>query len=174
MEGVEAHATLVDLAQMSALAERLHFYGNGASATMASHMATDWMRRGKMPALTYSDSAWLTATGNDAGFDRVFADTLVLTRPTDLVCCISSSGRSPNILRCAVEARARGLTVVTLTGMAPDNPLRELGTANIYVPSQKYGIIESVHAAFLHAWLDCYCEIFLDKPSPPGESFSTS
>jgi D-sedoheptulose 7-phosphate isomerase len=174
MRGLVPTASLRALAVLAAHIRRLHFYGNGASATMASHMATDWTRRGQLNAWAYTDPAWLTATGNDAGYERVFADTLRLTAPKDLVCCISSSGKSPNILTLAKEAKAANRTVITLSGLSPDNPLRALGHVNVYVPSQRYGIVETVHAAYLHAWLDTYCEIFLDKPAPSDQSFSTS
>lgn len=142
-----------------ALAPRgvLHFFGNGASATIASHMATDWSRNAKWPARAYNDIAWLTATANDAGVDRMFADAVqhcVASR--DTVVLISASGRSPNIIAAAKEAQLIGCFLVTLSGMSHDNPLRSLGDVNIHVPSPSYGIVETVHAALLHAWLDAY------------------
>lgn len=165
MRRVEANASMAHLCELAASRRRLHFYGNGASATMASHMATDWIRRGQLKAWAYSDPAWLTATGNDAGYERVFADTLRLAESGDVVCCISASGKSPNILAVAREARAAGHPVVTFSGFETDNPLRRLGlgTVNVYAPSERYGIVETVHAAFLHAWLDRFCELYVDK-----------
>ena len=44
-------------------------------------------------------------------------------------------------------ARKAGCTVITLSGFAPDNPLRELGDVNFHVPSHDYGPVEIVHAA---------------------------
>jgi D-sedoheptulose 7-phosphate isomerase len=135
----------------------LHFFGNGASATIASHMATDWCRNAERPARAYNDIAWLTATANDAGVHRMFADAVkACVNVSDTVVLISASGRSPNILEAAKEAQLLGCFLVTLSGMAHDNPLRSLGDVNIYVPSPSYGIVETVHAAILHAWLDAF------------------
>ena len=63
-----------------------------------------------------------------------------------MLIAISSSGRSPNILAAVGAARARGCTVVTLSGFRPDNPLRALGDWNFHVPSEAYGPVEMVHA----------------------------
>lgn len=135
----------------------LHFFGNGASATIASHMATDWCRNAKRPARSYNDIAWLTATANDAGVHRMYADAVqssVLS--SDTVVLISASGQSPNILEAAKEAKLLRSFLVTLSGMSHDNPLRQLGDVNIYVPSPSYGIVETVHAGILHGWLDAH------------------
>jgi D-sedoheptulose 7-phosphate isomerase len=71
-----------------------------------------------------------------------------------MLVAISSSGRSPNILRAAREAANLGGLVVTLSAMKPDNPLRSLGAINFYVPSDSYGLAETSHTAILHFWVD--------------------
>src|SRR5438105_3763295 len=74
---------------------KLIFIGNGGSATIASHMATDYSKNGGIRALALNDSAMLTCLGNDLGYDRVFAKQIELYAcPGDLVIASSSSGRS--------------------------------------------------------------------------------
>jgi D-sedoheptulose 7-phosphate isomerase len=131
------------------------FVGNGGSAGIASHMAIDFAKAGGIRAVTFSDAASLTCLGNDLGYDQVFAHPVALHgRPGDLLIAISSSGRSANIINAVTAARARGCTVLTLSGFAPDNPLRALGDINLYVPAAAYGFVEVTHQALLHAALD--------------------
>ena len=134
---------------------RVFFIGNGGSAGICSHQATDWMRNGGFSALALNDGAALTCLGNDLGFDQVFARQIEMHgRPGDLLIAISSSGNSPNILRGVEAARAAGLHVLTLSGFKPDNKLRRLGDVNFYVPSERYGWVEISHLALCHAILD--------------------
>src|SRR5580704_19153684 len=107
---------------------KLIFVGNGGSAAIASHMATDYSKNGDIRALALNDGAMLTCLGNDLGYDRVFAKQIELhARSGDVLVAISSSGRSANILNAVKAAHAAGCTIVTLTGFTPDNPLRGLG-----------------------------------------------
>jgi D-sedoheptulose 7-phosphate isomerase len=71
-----------------------------------------------------------------------------------MLVAISSSGRSPNILKAAAVAADMKMTVVTLSGMAPENPLRRAGWLNAYVAAPTYGLAETCHAAILHHWMD--------------------
>src|SRR5207237_5446647 len=67
-------------------------------------------------ALT-TDSSVLTAIGNDYGYDRIFERQILgLGLPGDVLIAISTSGRSPNILRAIGAAREKRLTVVGFTG----------------------------------------------------------
>jgi D-sedoheptulose 7-phosphate isomerase len=134
---------------------RVFFIGNGGSAGICSHMATDWMRNGGFSALALNDGAALTCLGNDLGFDQVFAKQIQMHgRAGDLLIAISSSGNSPNILLGVEAARAAGMHVVTLSGFSPGNKLRRLGDLNFYVPSDRYGFVEITHLALCHAILD--------------------
>lgn len=134
---------------------KLMIIGNGGSAGIASHLAIDFSKNGGLRALAFNDPAALTCLGNDLGYENVFAQQIFFhARPGDLLIAISSSGRSPNILKAVQEARARGCSILTLSGFGADNPLRRAGDVNLYVPSSAYGFVEITHLALCHAMLD--------------------
>ena len=144
------------LAVVRADAAKVMFVGNGGSAGIASHMAIDFLKNGGLTAMAFNDGAALTCLGNDLGYEEVFARQIEAHgRPGDLLFAISSSGRSSNILRAVAAARARGCSVVTLSGFGADNPLRRLGDVNFYLASDQYGFVEIGHQALIHAILDC-------------------
>ena len=132
---------------------RLIFIGNGGSASIASHLAVDFTKNAGIPAVAFNDVAMLTCLANDYSYEEVFARQLgfYATR-RDLVVIISSSGRSPNVLKSAAAARNIGCRMlVTLSGMDPNNLLRTLGDLNFYVPCRDYGLVEIAHLALLHS-----------------------
>jgi D-sedoheptulose 7-phosphate isomerase len=144
--------------QAHAAGNKVIFVGNGGSAAIASHMATDYSKNGNIRALALNDSSMLTCLGNDLGYDRVFAKQIELhARPGDLVIAISSSGRSANILNAVKAARAARCAVVTLSGFTANNPLRRLGDINFYIASDRYGFVEIGHLTICHAILDFIC-----------------
>src|SRR5262249_51628944 len=145
-----------------AAGNKLIFVGNGGSAAIASHMATDYSKNGGVRSLALNDASMLTCLGNDLGYDRVFAKQIELhARKGDLVIAISSSGRSANILN-AVDAA--GCAIATMSGFTPDNPLRRKGEWNFYVASDRYGFVEIGHLTICHAVLDFLCG--LPAPAP--------
>lgn len=155
IEGLDAAALVRRCAALHAARSRVFFIGNGASAAIADHMAADWMKAGGFSAFSLNSAPALTAIANDISYERVFAMQLAAHAcARDLLVAISSSGRSPNILAAAKEARAIRMQIVTLSGFSPDNPLRQFGHENIYVPSSSYGVVEVAHHAILHGILD--------------------
>jgi D-sedoheptulose 7-phosphate isomerase len=137
---------------------KLIFVGNGGSAAIASHMATDYSKNGNIRSLALNDGSMLTCLGNDLGYDRVFSKQIELhARSGDLLIAISSSGRSANILNAVGAARTSKCKIVTLSGFTADNPLRGLGDINFYIPSDRYGFVEIGHLTICHAILDFMC-----------------
>lgn len=140
--------------------QSIYFIGNGGSAGIASHMAADWLKNGRFRAMCFNDPAQLTCLTNDIGFTSVFAEPLKrFGKPGDILVAISSSGRSLNIINACWAAKEMGMFVITLSGFDADNPLRELGDSNFYVPSHKYGTVEITHLAMCHAMLDRLVEV---------------
>jgi len=137
------------------LGNRIFFIGNGGSAGIASHLATDFSKNGGMRASALNDGAVLTCLGNDFGYEFVFSKQLEWhARAGDVIVAISSSGRSKNILNGATVARERGCVLYTFSGFDANNPLRSLGDVNFFVASHAYGFVEVAHLAVLHGVLD--------------------
>ena len=125
--------------------------GNGGSAAVCSHVATDMLKAG-YSAFVVGDPASITMLANDEGHDNVYATPLKLhARPGDTLIAISSSGRSENILLAVRVARECRMGVVTFSGFDSHNPLRSMGDINYYVPSHNYGIVELSTLAILHS-----------------------
>lgn len=134
---------------------KLIFVGNGASATIASHQATDFWKNGGVRAVAFNDPALLTCVSNDYGYTEVFAKPIeMFTDSGDILFAISSSGSSVNILNAAKAASRRGALIITLSGFKEDNPLRSLGYLNLYVPVCEYSHVEIIHHSLCHFILE--------------------
>jgi D-sedoheptulose 7-phosphate isomerase len=133
----------------------IYLIGNGASASMASHIAADLGKNAHLNTRVFTDLSLITAVANDMCYEEVFAEPLRrVMKPGDMLVAISSSGQSGNVLRACKAAQDLGGLVVTVSAMKPTNPLRSLGTLNFYIPSATYGLAETGHAAILHFWVD--------------------
>jgi len=134
---------------------KIMFIGNGASASISSHMATDFLRNGGMQAFAFNDSALLTCISNDYGYEHVFEKPIeMFAKKEDIVFAISSSGESKNIVMGVNAARLKECSVVTLSGFKDDNRLCTMGDINFYVPSEIYGLVEVIHHSICHCILD--------------------
>lgn len=134
---------------------RIFFVGNGGSAGICSHMATDYSKNGGIRALAFNDGSTLTCLGNDYGYESVFAKQIEWhARGGDILVAISSSGTSENILNAVKAARERKCVCYTLSGFDSGNPLRRLGDLNIHLANHDYGFVEVGHLAVLHGVLD--------------------
>jgi D-sedoheptulose 7-phosphate isomerase len=155
--GIEQAARLIE-ARTSA-GQKIMFIGNGASAAISSHQATDFWKTGGMRAVAFNDASLLTCISNDFGYSHVFEKPIeMFGAKGDILVAISSSGQSENILRGVDAGKNGGCEIVTLSGFAPDNPLRAKGSLNFYVSSNSYGHVEVVHHAICHCILDTIIE----------------
>jgi len=140
---------------VSSSGKKLMFVGNGASAAISSHMATDFWKTNGMRAMAFNDPAGLTCISNDFGYKHVFEKPIQMFADSgDMLIAISSSGQSENILRAVNAAREKEASVITLSGFKNDNPLSQLGDINFYVPAHSYGFVEIAHHAICHSWID--------------------
>jgi D-sedoheptulose 7-phosphate isomerase len=147
-----------------AAGNKLIFVGNGGSAAIASHMATDFSKNGNIRSLALNDSAMVTCLSNDLGYDQVFAKQIEMyVGHGDILVAISSSGRSANIINAVHAARAARCGIITFSGFNHDNPLRSLGNINFYVDSNRYGFVEIAHLTLCHAILDFICGLRCDE-----------
>jgi D-sedoheptulose 7-phosphate isomerase len=139
---------------------KLIFAGNGASAGIASHTAVDFTKQGGIRSINFNEAGLITCFANDYGYEKWVQKAIEFhAKPGDVVILISSSGKSPNIVQAAEYARSIGLTVITFTGFAKDNPLKSHGDLNFWVDSQAYNIIECTH----QIWLLAVCDLIIGK-----------
>ena len=140
----------------------IYFFGNGASAAFANHMALDFSKNGKILSRSLSDSAMLTALSNDYSYEDSMSEYLKMERVTenDLVITISSSGNSPNIISVLNYCKKNKIKSLALSGLKRDNKSILLSDYSIYVPMKTYGMVECIHQIFLHLMLDDLMEIF--------------
>ncbi len=112
--------------------------------------------RAPLPGLALTvDTSALTAIANDYAFDEVFArQILALGSPGDVAVALSTSGRSPNVVRGVQAARKKGLVTVGLTGR-DGGTLKELVDYCVCVPSSETARIQECHILIGHI----LCEI---------------
>ena len=134
------------------------FIGNGGSAAIASHQAVDFWKNGGVRAIAFNDASLLTCISNDYGYKHVFEKPMeMFADPSDVLIAISSSGKSENILKAVEAAKSKGCSVITLSGFGANNPLRQQGHLNFYVPSDAYGFVEISHLIICHFIADRLC-----------------
>lgn len=134
--------------------------GNGGSMSDAMHFAEELSGRYRderpgLPAISCSDPSHITCVGNDYGFDQVFARFVqALGQSGDCLLAISTSGNSANVLEAAKAAKAKGMTVIGLTGRG-GGALKALCDAAVDVPWNGYADrVQEVHIKVIHAWID--------------------
>ena len=143
-----------NLEMFVALRERggnLFLIGNGGSAGVVSHILTDYINVCGLNARTLHESSLITCMGNDYGYENTFSQPLsTLAREGDVLVAVSSSGRSQNIHNAAKRMKEIGGEAITLSGFDPDNKLRTMGSLNLWLGSNSYGLVEIGHLFYLH------------------------
>jgi phosphoheptose isomerase len=150
-----AAAVLADAYRRGA---RIFCCGNGGSASIANHMQCDHVKGVRTGTdlnphvLSLSANVeLLTAIANDTAYENVFAYQLqALSQPGDVLLAVSSSGRSPNIVRALTWARDQGLRTVAVTGF-DGGAARDVAEVSVHVDCANYGVIEDLHQAIMHA-----------------------
>ena len=137
---------------------KLLLMGNGGSAADCQHLAAEFTgrfqhERAPLAAIALTtDTSALTCISNDYGFEEVFARQLAgLGQPGDCAIGISTSGRSPNVLRALERARTLGLTTIGLAGR-DGGDMRALCDLCLVVPHADTARIQEAHIFIGHSW----------------------
>jgi len=142
--------------------------GNGGSATDASHFATEFVvrfakDRRAFPAICLAgDAGILTAAGNDYGFDEIFArQVAAFGAQGDVLICLTTSGKSKNVVRALQEAKARQMKTIAFLGRDGGSTVG-IADLDLLVKSDSTARVQEAHQLLLHV----LCEIIesrLDK-----------
>jgi len=173
VESPAPRATLLAMAGLVASRMRdggkLLVAGNGGSAGDAQHIAGEFVARlmydrAPLPAIALTtDSSGLTAIGNDYGFEMIFERQVrALGARGDVFLGISTSGRSPNVLRAFAAAREAGLHCLGFAG-AHGGAMREHCDLLLEVPSPRTAVIQQLHITAAHI----FCALVEREMFPP-------
>ena len=148
--------------------------GNGGSAATASHMVNDLVKApadatGCRPirAVGLADGTPLmTAFANDLEYAQAYARQIeAYGRPGDVLIVLSGSGNSGNVIEAARTARARGMTVVAMTGY-DGGRLKALADVHVHVPCDCMAQVEDAHLVIEHAVVEVLKTALADAPKP--------
>jgi phosphoheptose isomerase len=130
--------------------------GNGGSAADASHFATEFVvrfmkDRPAYPAICLAgDGGLLTAAGNDYGFDEIFArQVAAFGTPGDVLICLTTSGKSKNVIRALEEAKTRQLKTIAFLGRDGGSTIG-IADVDLLVQSDSTARIQEAHQLLLH------------------------
>ena len=158
------------MAESFSMGGKLILFGNGGSATDASHIAGEFvnrfmMERPPLPALALtSDTAVITAIGNDYDFSDIYAKQLkALAGDGDVVMALSTSGGSPNVLKALDVAKKKKLRTIALTGSKGMKMAAKAEYAFV-VPSAETPRIQETHITLGHVLCQMVEEILFEAP----------
>jgi D-sedoheptulose 7-phosphate isomerase len=139
---------------------KLILFGNGGSASDSSHIAAEFVgrferERRALPAVSLCDNhSALTAIGNDYGFEQVFSRQLeAVGQSGDVVLAITTSGRSPNVLRAVREAPRLSITTIGMTGASGGELCGQVDLC-LRVPAQRTARVQEGHILLAHILCD--------------------
>ena len=151
-----AHA----IAQSQRAGGAVYSCGNGGSLCDAMHFAeemTGRYRKDRKPyrAAAISDVSHMACVGNDYGYEHVFARWLeAMGTERDVLIAITTSGTSKNILAAAKAAKARGMTVVAMTGRA-GSPVTEWADIAVVTPAGRWADrVQELHIKVIHILIE--------------------
>lgn len=149
-----------DMAKAFNRGNKLLVMGNGGSACDAMHVAVEFLhpiieKRRPLPAIALNtDMATMTAIGNDKDFSMVFHDQIkMLGKEGDMALGISTSGKSPNIIRALRAAKQMGIMTIAFAGK-DGGQMPEVADHCFVVPSYSIHRIQETQETLLHIMWD--------------------
>ncbi|MGQ0792505.1 MAG: D-sedoheptulose 7-phosphate isomerase [Deltaproteobacteria bacterium] len=148
-------------------------FGNGGSASDSQHIAAELVNRYQKErkalaalALT-TDASILTSISNDSGFENVFSRQIeALGKKGDVAWGISTSGRSPNVVKALEAAKQGGMKTLALTG-GDGGKLKKIADLSIIIPSSSTARIQEAHITIAHILCEIIEEAACVKRDPP-------
>ena len=136
--------------------KKIIIVGNGGSSAIASHFSVDLTKNANIRCTNFNEPDLITCFSNDYGYEHWVEKAVKFYGDEgDVFIGISSSGSSKNILNgCHAATEKNFSSIITLSGMSADNPLRQLGDINLWVNSKAYNHIENIHQFWLLAVVD--------------------
>ena len=157
------------LADTFSKGNKLLLFGNGGSASDASHIAAEFVNRFKMerpafPAIALNtDTAVLTSIANDYDYDNIFERQLkAFAQAGDAVIAISTSGTSPNVIKAVKAAKSKRLNTIVFTGAKGDK-LASLADYVFAVPSDNTPRVQETHIILGHVLCQMVEEIIFQS-----------
>jgi D-sedoheptulose 7-phosphate isomerase len=153
---------------------RVFFFGNGGSAADAQHLAAEFVNRflRERPPLAAlaltTDTSVLTSIANDRAYDEVFTRQLeALAAEGDVAVALSTSGRSPSVVRGVEMARKLRLRSLVFTG-ARGEALARAADVGLIVPSESTPRIQEVHMLAGHVLCEMVEGVLFQDQGPAG------
>lgn len=135
---------------------KLIFFGNGGSATQACHWAEEFVgrfvkKRRSLPAIALGTNfANITGISNDYGFEDIFSRELEsIGERKDLAIGISTSGNSPNVIKCLKKAKILKINTWILTGNTKSSA-KKIADKSLSINSDKTARIQEMHSLVIH------------------------
>ena len=164
----KVESIILKLKEAHAEGRQIFLFGNGGSASNASHFATDLGKGSsdvlgkRFKVLSLNDNvSWMTAIGNDYSYEDVYMRQLEnYGQAGDIALTMSVSGSSPNLVKAVEWANANGLHTIALVG-GKQGKLAELANETIVIDDTHYGRVEDCQMGIAH--MLCYAFMEVDE-----------
>ena len=135
--------------------KKVFVFGNGGSASIASHFSVDLITNCKIKCHNFNEANLITCLSNDFGYKNWIKNSLnYFSKKGDVLILISSSGNSDNMIEAVKYAKKNKLRVITFTGFNKNNELSKMSKINIWIDSKIYNFVENSHQILLLLLVD--------------------
>lgn len=134
---------------------KILIFGNGGSASIASHFSIDMTKTANIRCMNFSDPSLITCLSNDYGYENWVKKAIEFYADNgDLLILISSKGMSKNIINAIKNKKIKFSFISTFTGFNKKNKVSKIGDLSFHVDSNKYNFIENIHQLWLLSLVD--------------------
>ncbi len=134
---------------------KLLIFGNGAGASIASHVATDFTKNAKVTAMSFDSSSYLTCLSNDYGYENIVTQAIKhYHNKNDLIILLSASGNSTNMIKAAKYCNKEKIKYLSISGFSKKNKLNNISKNKIWIKSESWNLIEIAQLSILLSYVD--------------------